>query len=264
MSYGRKHFTNKWLKTKALLIDKSMRAYVPVTKIMSRATLHDMLHKYGMVFVKPIAGTFGTGVMRVDREQNGNYRFQSGRKVKSFTSFDEMHRSLSKHKTKRTYLVQKGIRLIQHGGRPFDIRVMVQRNPRREWVTTGIIGRVAQRGKVVTNYHNGGKPTSLEQLLVPKIGAAKTKAYAKLLSTLGRRSAIVLSRTFKKIDSIGADIGIDRRFAPSIIELNTNPDPYLFRHLKDKTTHRRVLRYARALGRVKTASRRGAVRKRKR
>ncbi|RIE04883.1 YheC/YheD family protein [Cohnella faecalis] len=52
---------------------------------------------------------------------------------------------------------------------------------------------------------------------------------------------------------VGADIGLDNHLRPWIIELNTNPDPYIFRHLADKRIARKVLSYARALRRIPPA-----------
>jgi hypothetical protein len=52
---------------------------------------------------------------------------------------------------------------------------------------------------------------------------------------------------------VGADIGLDNHLLPWIIELNTNPDPYIFRHLPDKRIARKVLSYARALRRIPPA-----------
>lgn len=72
-----------------------------------------------------------------------------------------------------TYIVQQGINMITFNKRPFDIRVMVQQKPAGGWETTGILARVAARNKIVTNYHNGGKPKELAALLFPYFPKAK-------------------------------------------------------------------------------------------
>jgi glutathione synthase/RimK-type ligase-like ATP-grasp enzyme len=256
MAFGSRHIGSKWKKTKALLKDRRVRSYVPATRIMSAHSLHDMLSRYRVAYVKPVLGMHGKGVARVERS-HGAYKYKWGTQTRSFHSFDAMYASLLRRKSRRRYLVQQGIHLLKHKGRPFDIRVMVQRNASRDWETTGIIARVAGKGKVVTNYHNGGTLMELGQLLKPRIGSAASSEYAGRLARIGRHSASALGRTYPAIDTIGADIGIDRSYRPWIIEVNTSPDPYIFRHLKDRRISRKVLRYARALGRIQSRARRG-------
>jgi glutathione synthase/RimK-type ligase-like ATP-grasp enzyme len=257
----RKNVVSKWLKTKAILRDPKVRKLVPETRLMDSESLRAMLARYFMVYVKPSSGTYGQGVMRVE-QKNGtggkSYSYQVEEKKRTFDSYSSLYQSILRHKRKRPYLVQKGIRLLTYKGRRFDIRVMVQRNPKRAWETTGIIGRVAHPRKIVTNYHSGGKPTELRTLLKADASPAKVDRIEKRLSQAGFDAAVALSRTYPGLNMIGADIGLDAKFYPWIIELNTNPDPYIFRHLKDKSVARKVMRYARALKRVPPANRKAS------
>lgn len=245
----RKHVLSKWLKTKAILRDPEVRGFVPETRRMNKDSLRRMLKLYAMVYIKPDSGTYGNGVMRVER-RGGAYSYQVEQKKRSFESYDAMYRSILLHKRKRPYLVQKGIRLLKYKGRSFDIRVMVQRNRRHAWETTGIIGRVAHPRKIVTNYHSGGKPTDVRILFRPLVSRKRISGMEHHLARVGNKAAKALSRTYPGINMVGADIGLDARHHPWIIELNTNPDPYIFRHLPDKRVPRKVLRYARALKRI--------------
>jgi hypothetical protein len=61
------------------------------------------------------------------------------------------------------YVVQRGIHLLRQSGRSFDLRIMVQKNPKGEWETTGVIGRLGDPKKIVTNVCKGG--TSLPERL---------------------------------------------------------------------------------------------------
>lgn len=251
--YAGKHLTNKWLKTKAILRDAKVRGWVPETRLMNLPALRAMLSRYGMVYVKPVSGTYGRGVMRVEAHRNA-YTYQIEQTKRSFATIGALYRSLIRHKHKRQYLVQRGIRLLKYKGRRFDIRVMVQRNPRRIWETTGLIGRVAHPKKIVTNFHSGGKPTALPTLLAPLASAPVRARIERRLASIGYDAAKALCRVYPSVNMVGADIGLDSAFRPWIIELNTSPDPYLFRFLKDKRIHRKVLRYARALGRIPPAA----------
>lgn len=249
------HLRSKWLKTKAILHDPFVRGLVPDTRRLTRESLGAMLNRYRMIYVKPSSGTFGQGVMRVERA-GGVYAYQSGERKRAFRSLGALHASIRRRQRGRAYLAQRGIRLLKYKGRRFDIRVMAQRNPRtRAWEATGIIGRLAHPRRVVTNYHNGGTPMSVRTLLSPHATAGRIARVERRLSLIGRRAAAALSRSYPRVNMVGADIGLEAGFRPWIIELNTMPDPYLFRHLKDKRVHRKVLRYARELGRIKSVPR---------
>lgn len=93
------------------------------------------------------------------------------------------------------------------------------------------------------------------RLMGPRVGKRGIAAFKSKLSRVGLLSAKALARTYPGLSMVGADLGIDASHKPWIIELNTSPDPYLFRFLKDKRTHRKVMQYARALGRIRRRKR---------
>ncbi len=206
-----------------------------------------MLNKHKMVYIKPINGSFGQGVIRV--EKNENYRFQSGKAARSFRTFLGLFGALNKAKLNRSYLVQQGIHLLTHQKRIFDIRIMVQKSPKKVWEATGYIGRVAHPQKIVTNFHNSGKPLPLELLLAPYLKNQKKDDYIKSLRHLGYQIATQYQKIYPGFKEIGIDIGIDKDLKPWVLEVNTAPDPFIFNQLKDKKMFFKVLRYSRANGR---------------
>lgn len=222
---------------------------IPETVRFSKENLKKLLLKYGMVYVKPERGTYGNGVMRVEqaREYHGViYKYQSGTKIKTFGSFDKFYVSLKQSTRGRSYLIQRGIALLKHGGHRFDIRVMVQLSPRGKWETTGLIGRVAERGKIVTNYHSGGKLTAIEKLLAPHFNEYQQSEITRKLVKLGQDIGRFYHKKYPGFKQIGVDVGLDSSMTPWIIEVNTNPDPYIFKHLANKGMYRKVMAYRRA------------------
>jgi glutathione synthase/RimK-type ligase-like ATP-grasp enzyme len=244
----RRYILSKLAKTRALLQNPRLAQYVPSTKKLDRAVLEEFLHKHKMVYVKPDKGTFGKGVMRVEWQEGGlsPYLYQTGTRVFEFTGFDDLYRSIRERTKGRSYVVQRGIHLLKYRGNRFDIRVMVQLG-KKGWRTTGMIGRVAQAGKIVTNYHNGGKPRAVELLLDVHLAAGKKKELVERLERLGVRAARQMHKAYPGVREIGVDVALDEQFHPWILEVNTRPDPYIFRNLKDKRIYARVIRYHRAL-----------------
>ncbi|MNW31388.1 Endospore coat-associated protein YheD [compost metagenome] len=236
---------SKWTKTKALLGSSEVRRFILDTRKFSKPNLKTMLEAYNMIYIKPEIGTYGKGVTRAERLNTGEYTYQIETKVKTFRDFDAFHRSLLKIKGKKSYLIQKGIHLVKYNKRRFDIRVMVQLSPKGIWETTGLIGRVAQPGKIVTNYHNGGKLMDVRRLFSAHLTSTDMERVIHTLEKLGVNTAKHLHKKYPGFRQIGLDVGFDRSWTPRIIEVNTNPDPYIFNKLSDKSVYRKVMRYRR-------------------
>jgi hypothetical protein len=241
--------TSKWIKTKVLAQSSEISPLIPETIKFNKANLKKLLLKYGMVYVKPEIGTYGNGVMKVEqsKEPHGlEYKYQNGTKIKNFGAFDTFYLSVKKATRGRSYLIQRGIVLLKHGNHRFDLRVMVQLSPRGKWETTGLIGRVAERGKIVTNYHSGGTLTPVEKLLAPHMDEAQQTKMLKRLRKLGEDTGRFYHKRYPGFRQIGVDVGLDSSMTPWIIEVNTSPDPYIFKHLPNKSMYRKVMSYRRA------------------
>lgn len=249
---------SKWAKTNIMLKSEYLSQYMPTTKLFGRTNLQSMLSEYGMVYFKPINGTFGNGVTRIERttEPALGYRYQLEKRILFFPTFEELYQKLAKQKKNRQYIVQKGIHLLRHQKRRFDIRVMVQKNPSKEWEATGIIGRLAHPAKIVTNYHSGGTPMALERLMSDHTNSSELAAFKNRLRKLSIAIAKNLEAAYPNIKELGVDIAIDANLHPWILEVNTLPDPFIFRKLPDQSVFHKVYRYAVAYGRFKKRSRR--------
>jgi glutathione synthase/RimK-type ligase-like ATP-grasp enzyme len=249
-----RYISEKMAKTRAICVSQAVREHVPETKVMKKDTLYRMLHKYRMVYVKPNVGSYGIGVMKVEWKksaQESPYRYQIDTRKKRFEDFSSMFTAIRKDSERKSYLVQRGIDLLKHRGKRFDIRVMVQQTPKSSWETTGVIGRVAHPKKIVTNFHNGGKLTPVEKLLSQYLASDERQRYILKLQELGQQVAKTMQAKYRGIKEIGVDVAIDQELKPWILEVNTCPDPFIFRRLKDKRIFRKICRYAKAYKRIK-------------
>jgi glutathione synthase/RimK-type ligase-like ATP-grasp enzyme len=234
---------SKLLKTKVLVANKTICSCVPDTKPYSEKVLDSMLKQYRMVYVKPDLGTGGRGVIRVEKSGE-TYRYQLQTTVRKFYTLGSLHRAIMKATQKRTYLIQRGIHLLRHEGRAFDIRVMVQKNQSGKWETTGVIGRLGHPDKIVTNVCKGGVSKSVPSLLKHHVG--HVNKYMERLREIGYKSGFQLSNTFSSLNELGLDIGIDDDHDLWILEVNTRPAIYGFKALKDKRIYEKIARLQKA------------------
>jgi len=243
---------NKWAKSEVLQCDSVLKNHLPPTQIMTRKSLREMLKRWGMVYVKPIRGAQGIGVMRVELDEGEERRFtyQLGEKKLAFSSYKAAYRSILKDTKGTAYLVQKGIRLLKHKGRPFDIRLVVQQSPHGVWEATGTLGRVAHPRKIVTNGSQGGTIYPTAYLLKRYTSVSVRRRMLKGMNQLGVLTAKQLHHTYPGIKELGVDLALDRRLKPWILEVNTVPDACPFSLLDDQSMLRKIVRYGKAYGKT--------------
>src|SRR5690606_11745854 len=104
----------------------------------------------------------GVGVIRVRKKDSGRYEIRYKSRKKWTDSSNQTYKYV-KRKRKGRMIVQRYIRLGKVNGRPFDLRVMVQRKSTKsdKWKITGRLAKIAGKGYVITNVRrSGGKVTS--------------------------------------------------------------------------------------------------------
>ncbi|MEC0307588.1 hypothetical protein PAEVO_63020 [Paenibacillus sp. GM2FR] len=251
---------SKWAKTKILLKNKGLASYVPATRQYSLEALGDMLGTHTLVYIKPDRGTYGIGVVSVEQLHSQNadadetpttsYKLRYEQKTEIFTSLESLDKTLSALFQGKEYLIQQGIHLLRHKDRPFDLRVLTQKSPSGQWVSTGIIGRVAAKNKIITNHHSGGVVHHYKPLMLEHMTAQEAENIRKELNTLGVNAAGQLQKSYPNLKEIGLDVAIDERWNIWILEVNTKPALFPFKKFfKDPSIYKQVKKYANAYGR---------------
>ncbi|MFC4303889.1 YheC/YheD family protein [Cohnella boryungensis] len=216
-----RQLASKWQKTNALLSNPYIARHIPPSRLLNSANLRAMTNRYGMVVVKPVCGGGGIGVMKIEKIRS-SYRLTYKSASRTFSSFKGLMRALNATRLKRSYLIQKGIRLATIGGRPIDYRVKyVKQNG--QWTYRSMLGRLARRGLFVTNLCRGGTQMSAAQGIRRSLSGKWVKAKKREMRHLTNASTTLLESRFPGIGQLGYDYGIDRKGHIWILEVNTRP-----------------------------------------
>ncbi|SFA74351.1 YheC/D like ATP-grasp [Cohnella sp. OV330] len=250
MGYRSISVKSKWVKTKWLLQSAAARKYVPHTKLFSRDSLRHMLSRHATVFFKPTGGTGGFQVYRIRKLKRG-YRLQHNASRSYYPTLDALYAYLNRRAKGRSYLLQKGINLAKTRGRPFDIRVMVQKTNAQAWRSSALFTKIGISGKVATNYHQGGRLGKFRQTLSGAgFGSDAIRRKERELKRLGVSVGKLFDRRKRGFRELGLDVALDRSGRTWILEVNTRPQFYPLRR-GDQALYRRIMSYARKYGRTK-------------
>ncbi|ANE48717.1 hypothetical protein SY83_04115 [Paenibacillus swuensis] len=243
---------SKWTKTKWLLSDRNLTQYVPETKRFTRASLNEMTGRYKMVYFKPTNGTGGSGIARIVRTPSRKFRVKKDARMVEVTSVSSLYAHLLKIARGRSYLLQRGVYLQTSRGRPFDLRVTMQKTGGGKWVPTVMFVKLGKPNNVVTNYHQGGKLELIEQTLRRSgYNTAQIKQYQLKLKSLGMKTAHCFNRHSVKFKELGLDVALDRDGRLWILEVNTRPGFSALKSLGDKSLYRTIVRYGKTYGRTR-------------
>lgn len=217
---GRK-IASKTVKQAILLSHPEIAPHIPPTRKFSYEHLKQMLDQHRMVYVKPIVGTGGSGVIQVKQLANG-YMFHSRSRVQQFNSYAAMFNSLRRVMRKRPHMIQKGIDLLTIDGCAVDYRVKYVFEHGR-WHYRAIVGRKAKRGLAVTNLTQGGTLLQGGTAIARTMGSDAVARKKAEMRRLTERSTSLLISAYPGLTHLGYDYGIDKSGKIWLFEVNTNP-----------------------------------------
>lgn len=210
-----------------------------------------MLSRYNTVFFKPIDGSGGAKIVKITK-QAGQFTAKHQTTAKVFATEQALFKWMNTFAGTRSFILQKGITLAKSNGKPFDIRVMVQKTKDGSWKATALFCKVGRSNKVTTNYNQGGSIQFIDSTLKGAgfEDASRTAIKAELRQ-LGLHVADVFSRRSTNFKELGLDVAIDTGGRLWILEVNTRPQFYPLKNMKNKTLYRKILSYAKQYGRKK-------------
>ncbi|GGE05780.1 hypothetical protein GCM10011571_03630 [Marinithermofilum abyssi] len=242
-----RQIASKSLKTRVMQKHPVLRLFLPKTVWYSEDALLQMLRMFSVVYIKPDKGGGGAGILRV--EKKGERYQASYRRQTRFANEAELIPLLEQGMLpNKRYIIQQGIDVARIDGRPFDLRLLMQK-PDQHWIFSGMIAKVAAKGFFVTNRCKGGKPMAVRRAL-EEVWGKNSPAVQRIMEDCRRISMLtaeVLEQRFPGIRELGLDVGTDRNGRLWIFEVNTAPRFMLFRSIDDPHVYRNIMRRHRSV-----------------
>ncbi|GGG74840.1 YheC/YheD family endospore coat-associated protein [Paenibacillus radicis (ex Gao et al. 2016)] len=258
--HGTTVFNEKFLdKTEvfdALKKDNSLSRYLPESHLLRNyTTLKAMSSRYDNVFLKPVRGSLGKGIIRVSKAEGAGYQAlfatTAGSRRQQFPNLLKLYATIStKMKTVR-YQIQQGLQLIEIQKRPVDFRALVQKNKTGKWSITSIVARTAGSQHFVSNLARGGTLSKVgEAVAKSNLTAGKADASSRL-----QQAALLIAKGIENqipahFGELGIDLALDTSGRVWLLEVNSKPSKNDNTPLTDnkiRPSVRMVIQYSRFL-----------------
>jgi len=226
-------FFNKWTLFEWLNNSKESKPYIPETRQLKTAQdLTQMLKKHSFLYLKPVRGKAGKGIMRIERMttsvKSTDYRLsrQADKQMvlTHHPTIDGLWHEFLRHRGKHEYIAQQGIELARFNHRAFDLRALIQKTVGGEWSVSGIGARLAGKSSITTHVPRGGSIEPPRKLLTHSFGN-KT---AKNIMSKARKAAITLATQIEQqsghqLGEMSMDLGVDTSGNIWFFEANSKP-----------------------------------------
>ncbi|MUT64454.1 YheC/YheD family protein [Paenibacillus sp. NEAU-GSW1] len=258
--YGTSVFNEKFLdKTEvfdALKKDSSLSRYLPESHLLRNyTTLKAMSARYENVFLKPVRGSLGKGIIRVSRSESGAYQAMfttaNGSRKQQFPSLLKLYATISTKMKSVRYQIQQGLQLIEIQKRPVDFRALVQKNGSGKWSITSIVARTAGSQHFVSNLARGGTLSKVgEAVSKSNMSSGRGDASSRLQQAALSIAKGVETHIPAHFGELGIDLALDSGGRVWLLEVNSKPSKNDNTPLTDnkiRPSVRMVIQYSRYL-----------------
>lgn len=247
-------YLNKTEVFDALRKETGLQVYLPESYLFRNyQMLKSMCTKYSTVFLKPVTGSLGKGIIRIKRQPDNTYvcHFTNlgGARKQSFDSLAAMFSNLSGKIKQQRHQIQQGLNLISIGGRPVDFRALVQRDEAGQWRITSIVARIAGSHHFVSNLARGGSLSPVKEALV-RSNFPGADGNIKL-----RKAALAIAKGIETqipghFAELGIDLALDIQGRVWLLEVNSKPSkddntPLAGNESKIRPSVKRLVQYSR-------------------
>lgn len=228
--FNKKTMLDKYDFYMALHKNRGLSDHLPETRLFQQASdLEYFLNKYREIFLKPVNGMKGRGIVTVasdDKNLVCRYMANGTATAEKITCLDQILAILKRAGLSRgQYIIQSGVPKMDYRGKPFAFRVILYKNGSGRWAVPAIFAKAAAAGGFLTNYSSGGRFILLKHLfngIIGKLPCPKTE-FINLMIDISLKTAEALDYEYGPLGKLGLDIVVDPAGKPWLIEANGNP-----------------------------------------
>lgn len=231
---------NKLVQHNLLSENPTMRPHLPDTlSLKDEASVQSIVRRYGRAYVKNTHKGAGAGVFRLERRKRGGYRLRLRHRddskrgspeknvvVADFRQFIDLATGkVGRPWTSEHWLVQQPIALARYRGRPFDVRVNVQKDGQGRWCIPSHVVRIApDEDSAVTRR---GTYRSIEPV-VEELWPRRCAKIIREVDAVSIQACRFLETKLGLMGDVGVDIALDEQGRSWFIEANPRPS-HVFR-----------------------------------
>lgn len=239
------HF-NKWDLYNQLQ-QSSLSQYVPNTFQYNEVKISEELDKNNLLFIKPIYGSKGASVYRIERLDNEDIHISLHSLAPRVIcrKNESIQEKLDKLLGRKKYLLQQGIQMSQLDRQYFDIRVLVQKGNVGQWMISNVTCRVAYERYFNTSMCE--RVYDAAEILTRLYPLEKTNEILHSLNEVSVIAAHEAETLMGTLGELSVDFVLDKQSKLWIVELNGKPQKNIYGDLKDfkhKDLYRRPMEYA--------------------
>jgi hypothetical protein len=242
-------FFNKWTLFGWLKKSKATRKHIPYTrKLTPKLDIRKLLLQHSLLYLKPERGKAGKGIMRLKQHIGKSFPYrltiQEYKRSQTFryNTITRLRQRISNYMGEEDYIVQQGIVLASYQQRPFDLRVLVQKNKKGQWAVSGVGARIAGNLSITTHVPRGGTIDEPQKLLSSSFGNLLSKKIMKNT----KRTALSIAKQVEKgsgqlLGEMSMDLGVDTSGQIWFFEANAKPMKFDEPDIRKKSLDRLLL-----------------------
>ncbi len=246
LGYG---LPNKWEIYNTLRQDKELSPYIPFTEqALSSSAILRTLTKNQQIILKPEKGSMGKGIIGLFLQHNKVevvYKDDNLLKRNQFTTRGDLKKWIDSVITSQPYLSQTYLPLHDEENRPFDIRILLQKDGKGNWIEQGRGIRLGLPDHLISNLGGGGETHSFESW-TENMSFHQKQLLSDNIHTIINRLPDVLEEQFDPLFEIGVDLGLTNDGAIWILDTNSKPGRKVIIETspeKEDALHSTILQY---------------------
>lgn len=220
--------------------------YLPETHLYhSSEQVLKILKRLKTICIKPNGGSHGIGVVKISTGKEGFYvkgRNKSNQPFQMrFSNESQLKNWIKEFIGPTRYIIQPFLQLTTPDHQPFDLRILVQKNGKKEWQTTGMAIRLGKAESITSNLHGGGNALKAKPFLEAIYSPQIVETIFEQIEWLSANVPPYLEDRHGHLVELGLDVGIDRQGKVWILELNSKPGRTVFIHTGELNIRRRAI-----------------------